>query len=296
MRIISEAKKWGDFVKISHTIFALPFALSAMILASKETNGWPGWKLFVLIILSMFFARTSAMAFNRIIDRKFDADNPRTANRHLPQGQISLVSAWTLCTLSGLAFIGTTFFINTTCFYLSPVALITVYFYSLTKRFTNYTHIFLGLALALAPIGAWLAVKGSFSSNPADASIWIPVLMGIGVTLWLIGFDIIYATQDYDFDKQSGLKSLVVKFGIPTALKIAWTSHFIMWMVFVALGILAGMGWFYFSGLCLILIGLNYEHIVAQKKKLDWVNIAFFRLNALISVVYLISILLEVWI
>lgn len=296
MRILSEAKKWGDFVKISHTIFALPFALSAMVLASKETNGWPGWKLFLLIIFCMFFARTSAMAFNRIVDRKFDAKNPRTADRHLPKGKISLASAWTLCAASGIAFIATTFFISFTCFYLSPVALLTVYFYSLTKRFTNFTHIFLGLALSLAPVGAWLAVKGNFSVDPVESGIWIPILMGLGVTLWLIGFDIIYATQDYDFDKESGLKSVVVKFGIPTSLKIAWTSHFMMWLAFLALGIMANMGWFYFSGLFLIFVGLNYEHIVARQRKLDWVNIAFFRLNALVSLIYLISILLEVWI
>lgn len=296
MRLFGEVKKWGEFVKISHTVFALPFALSAMVLASRDNHGWPGWLLFGQIILCMFLARTSAMAFNRIVDRKFDARNPRTANRHLPSGDISLTSALTLCASSAAGFIITTYFINQLCFFLSPVALITIYFYSLTKRFTHYTHLFLGVALSLAPVGAWLAVTGSFATQPMESGILVPILMGLGVTLWLFGFDIIYATQDYEFDKASGLRSAVVKFGVPGALRLAWISHWLMWIVFLALGIIAELGPIYFGGLVLIFIGFNFEHIVARKRELDWINLAFFRLNALISMVYLLSILLEVWI
>jgi 4-hydroxybenzoate polyprenyltransferase len=294
MRVITEISKWGEFVKISHTVFALPFALASMILASRANNGWPGWQLFVLILICMVTARTSAMAFNRIVDRDFDAANPRTRNRHLPAGQISLRSATLLCSLSAAAFITATWFINSLCFALSPIALATVYFYSLTKRFTSYTHLFLGIALALAPLGAWLAVKGNWGFQPLSSGILIPLLMGLGVTLWLVGFDIIYATQDYDFDRETGLRSMVVRFGIPTALNIAWISHCIMWLCFLVLGLIAEMGFIYFSGMAIILVCMNYEHIVARNRNLDWVNLAFFKLNALISIVYLASILLEI--
>src|SRR6478609_5461627 len=153
-------QKWGSFVRFSHTIFALPFALAAMAVAARENRGWPGWRVFAFILAAMVCARTCAMAFNRIVDRKFDALNPRTANRHLPAGQISLASAIALCVLAGAGLMAASYFLNRLCFYLSPVALVTICFYSLTKRFTDYTHVFLGIALALAPIGAWLAVKG----------------------------------------------------------------------------------------------------------------------------------------
>src|SRR5215813_976141 len=152
--------KWASFVKFSHTVFALPFALAAMVVAARENHGWPGWRTFGLILAAMVCARTCAMAFNRIVDRKFDALNPRTTARHLPSGQISLAQAISLCAISALGFVAATFFINPLCFYLSPVALGVICFYSLTKRFTDYTHVFLGLALALAPLGAWLAVRG----------------------------------------------------------------------------------------------------------------------------------------
>src|SRR5882672_11347530 len=154
--------KWASFVKFSHTVFALPFALAAMVVAARDNRGWPGWNTFLLILAAMVCARTCAMAFNRIVDRKFDALNPRTANRHLPSGQISLASAIALCVLSATGLIAASYFLNQLCFYLSPVALVMVCFYSLTKRFTDYTHVFLGIALALAPVGAWLAVKGQF--------------------------------------------------------------------------------------------------------------------------------------
>src|SRR5581483_8805094 len=158
-------KKWGSFVRFSHTVFALPFALAAMMVAAHDHHGWPGLKTFTLILAAMVSACTCAMAFNRIVDRKFDALNPRTANRHLPAGQISLANAATLCALAAAGLIVASFLLNPLCFYLSPVALVVICFYSLTKRFTDYTHVFLGLALALAPIGAWLAVKGTAVST-----------------------------------------------------------------------------------------------------------------------------------
>ena len=179
--MISEAVKWGEFVKLSHTVFALPFALASMALAAKATRGWPGWRLFLLIIGAVATARTCAMAFNRIVDRKFDAENPRTATRHLPTGQISLASAWALCLLSAAGFLVISWFINFSCFVLAPVALIVVCFYSLTKRFTDFTHVYLGIALALAPIGAWLAVRGEIHLAP--------IVLALAVVCWLVGFD-----------------------------------------------------------------------------------------------------------
>src|ERR1043165_4819487 len=159
--MFSAIRKWAEFVRFSHTIFALPFALAAMAVAARETHGWPGWRTFGLILAAMVCARTCAMAFNRIVDRKFDALNPRTASRHLPAGRISLAGAWGLWMLSAAGLLAASYGLNLFCFVLSPVALGVICFYSLTKRFTDYTHVFLGLALALAPVGAWLAVKGS---------------------------------------------------------------------------------------------------------------------------------------
>ena len=163
---LSALRKWGSFVRFSHTIFALPFALAAMVVAARDNRGWPGWRTFGLILAAMVCARTCAMAFNRIADRKFDALNPRTASRHLPTGQVSLASAVLLCLLSAAGLVAVSYLLNPLCFYLSPVALAVICFYSLTKRFTDYTHVFLGLALALAPVGAWLAVKGP------DVTLW----------------------------------------------------------------------------------------------------------------------------
>src|SRR5438445_665109 len=177
-------RKWSGFIRFSHTLFALPFALAAMAVAARENRGWPGWRVFGLILAAIVCARTCAMSFNRIVDRKIDALNPRTAGRHLPTGQISLAGAVTLCVASAIGLVVGSFFLNRLCFYLSPVALAVVCFYSLTKRFTDYTHVFLGVALALAPIGAWLAVKGEFGfastaglfSSPESLKAWISSL------------------------------------------------------------------------------------------------------------------------
>lgn len=293
--MLTELKKWADFVKISHTVFALPFALAAMVVAARENRGWPGFKTFALILVAMVCARTCAMAFNRIVDRKFDAMNPRTADRHLPAGRIRLASAITLCVLSGAAFVGAAWLLNPVCFYLSPVALFFACFYSLTKRFTDYTHVYLGVALALAPMGAWLAVEGQFNFMPLRDSFLLPVVLAIAVVFWLVGFDIIYALQDYEFDRSHGLRSLVVAWGPKNALKAAFLSHLVMWAVLTSFGILARFrGVAFFIGMLVILICLLMEHFLARRRSLDWVNNSFFRLNAIISVVFLIVTLVEV--
>ncbi len=289
--MMSVLQKWGSFVRFSHTVFALPFALAAMLVAARDHRGWPGWPTFGLILAAMVCARTCAMAFNRIVDRKFDALNPRTQNRHLPAGQISLASATTLCVLSGAGLIAASYGLNSLCFYLSPVALVLVCFYSLTKRFTDYTHVFLGVALALAPKGAWHAVKGP------GVSVWGVMQMFLlagAVVLWLVGFDIIYALQDYEFDKSHGLRSLVVAWGPKNALGAAFLAHMIMCGLLVAFGLLCGFRIAYFIGWIIILGCLVLEHWIARRRSLNWINLAFFRLNALVGAVFLAVVAAEV--
>ena len=285
-RIIREIIKWGEFVKFSHTVFALPFALASMLVAAKDNRGWPGWRTFLLILAAMVCARTCAMTFNRIVDRKFDKLNPRTASRHLATGAISLWSAQALLLLSGGGFLLAAYFINTVCFVLSPVALFVVCFYSLTKRFTDYTHVYLGVALGLAPIGAWLAVRESLGLSP--------VLLSISVVFWLIGFDIIYAMQDHEFDRQHGLHSVVVAWGVKNALQAAFLSHMIMWGLLAIFGFIERFKLVYLVGMCLIFVALILEHWLARKRSLKWINYSFFRLNALISLVFLVVTAVEI--
>jgi 4-hydroxybenzoate polyprenyltransferase len=262
-----------------------------MAVAARDQRGWPGWRTFGLILAAMVCARTCAMSFNRIVDREFDAANPRTALRHLPAGQISLASAWALCGLSAAGLVGVSYFLNPLCFYLSPAALVVICFYSLTKRFTNYTHVFLGLALALAPVGGWLAVRGSAMTLVEVASV---IVLAAAVMFWLIGFDIIYALQDYEFDRQRGLRSLVVAWGPKNALDAAFISHMIMWGLLFGFGLLCRFRLAYLVGLLIILVNLLLEHWLARRRSLRWINVAFFRLNALISVVFLAVTLAEV--
>ncbi len=289
--MLSFIQKWAGFVRFSHTLFALPFALAAMAVAARENRGWPGGRTFVLILAAMVCARTCAMAFNRIVDRRFDALNPRTANRHLPAGQISLVGASVLCALAGAGLIGASWLLNPLCFYLSPVALVVICFYSLTKRFTDYTHVFLGIALALAPVGAWLAVKGS-AVSPLE---WVQMLVLSGaVILWLVGFDIIYALQDYEFDRRQGLRSLVVAWGPQNALAAAFLAHFTMCGLLLAFGLLCRFRIAYLVGWAVIAACLVLEHWIARRRSLNWINVAFFRLNAVVSAVFFVVVAAEV--
>lgn len=287
-------RKWAEFVKFSHTVFALPFAIASMALAARDHSGWPGWPTFGLILMAMVGARTCAMAFNRIADRKFDGENPRTADRHLPAGKISLVSAWTLCILSALVLVWAAHMLNPLCFYLSPVALFFVCFYSLTKRFTDFTHVWLGLALALAPIGAWIAVRGNVDFMPIRDGFALPVMLAIIVLFWLIGFDIIYAIQDYEFDRKRGLHSLVVRWGPQNALRAATLAHVIMMLLLAGFGLLADFRIAYFIGFLLIIVSITFEHWLARRRSLNWVNNAFFRLNAVVSLVFMTCTVAEV--
>jgi 4-hydroxybenzoate polyprenyltransferase len=284
-------RKWAGFVKLSHTLFALPFALAAMAVAARDNRGWPGWRKFGLILAAMVCARSCAMSFNRIVDRKFDALNPRTAQRHLPTGQISVGGAVALCFLSGSGLVVASWFLNPLCFYLSPLALVVICFYSLTKRFTDYTHMFLGLALALAPVGAWLAVKGTDISGPEILQL---LLLAAAVVLWLVGFDIIYALQDYEFDRAHGLRSLVVAWGPKNALQAAFLAHMLMCGLLFAFGLLCRFRFAYLIGWLIIVGCLALEHWIARRRSLDWINLAFFRLNTLVSAVFLAVTVAEV--
>jgi 4-hydroxybenzoate polyprenyltransferase len=282
--MIATFRKWGEFVKFSHTIFALPFALAAMLVAARADRGWPGWRVFLLILAAMVCARTCAMSFNRLVDRKFDALNPRTATRHLPAGKITMGSAVTLCSLSAAGLVVAAYFLNPLCFYLSPVALVAICFYSLTKRFTDYTHVFLGVALALAPVGAWLAVKG------ADVSVMEIIQMtvlALAVVLWLVGFDIIYALQDFEFDRAHKLRSLVVAWGPQNALTGAFLAHMLMCGLLLVFGLFCRFRFAFLIGWLIILGCLVLEHWIARRRSLDWINVAFFRLNAVVSMVFL---------
>ena len=292
--MFSVIRKWGEFVKFSHSVFALPFALASMVVAARDQRGWPGWRTFTLIVVATICARTCAMSFNRIVDRDFDKENPRTADRHLPAGRLSLASAWSLCGLSGFGLVVTGYHLNPVCFYLSPVALFLVCFYSLTKRFTDFTHVFLGLALALAPIGGWLAVQGGLDFFPTEngrlalqKSGFLALILAAAVVFWLIGFDIIYALQDHEFDRARGLHSLVVRWGPENALSAAFLSHMTMWGLLAVFGLLSNFRVAYLAGLIIILISLLLEHWLARRRDSRWINAAFFRLNALISMVFL---------
>ncbi len=267
------------FIRFSHTVFALPFALGSMLVAA---GGLPGWRLFGLILLAMVFARTAAMVFNRVADWEIDKLNPRTASRHLLMSRSAAIA---LLVVSAAGFIAVTWFINPLCFLLSPVALAIVFFYSLTKRFTDFTQFFLGLALAVSPVGAWLAVTGRFA--------WPPLILAAGVLCWVAGFDLIYATMDHDFDRRAGLHSMVVRLGIPRSLRLATWLHAAMFLLLIAFGVTAKLGAIYFGSLALVLAALVYEHRSAARLDLGAINEAFFKSNALVGLVFVAAILID---
>jgi 4-hydroxybenzoate polyprenyltransferase len=266
-------------IRFSHTVFALPFALGALLVAA---NGRPSLRTLLLVLGCMISARTAAMLFNRLVDWSLDQKNPRTASRHL------LIRKATLLVWLGLAagaFVALASCINRLTFVLSPVALGVIFFYSLTKRFTSSTHFFLGLALGVAPIGAWIAQTGSLD--------FPPLVLASAVVCWVAGFDLIYATQDHDFDQREGLKSLVVKLGISRSLKLAQLLHLFTLIGLIAFGATAKLGVCYFGAMPLIGATLVYEHRSARRLDLAGVNRAFFQSNAFVSAVFLIAIWID---
>jgi 4-hydroxybenzoate polyprenyltransferase len=262
-------------IRFSHTIFALPFALGALVVAA---NGWPSVRTLLLVVLCMVFARTAAMLFNRLVDWSLDQRNPRTAARHL---LVSKPVAVILLVASSTGFIAAAAAINRLTFLLAPVALFVIFFYSVTKRFTSATHFFLGLALAVAPIGAWIAQTGRIDLAP--------IVLAAGVLCWVSGFDLIYATQDYDFDRREGIRSLVVKLGIARSLRLAQLLHVLTFGALIGFGLLAKLGPFYYWSMPLVAAALFYEHST-EKRDLAGINRAFFQSNAFVSAVFLIAV------
>jgi 4-hydroxybenzoate polyprenyltransferase len=267
------------FIRFSHTIFALPFALGSMLVAAR---GLPPSRVIVLIVLCVVFARTAAMVFNRLADWRIDQRNPRTADRHR---LISRGAAACLLLASSAAFVAMTWWINAVCFFLSPVALAIVFFYSLTKRFTAGSHLFLGLALAVSPVGAWLAVTGHFA--PA------PLVLGLAVLFWVAGFDLIYATQDYEFDRREGLRSMVVALGIERSLQWAQRLHWTMFAVLAVFGWIAKLGPGFVASLLLIAGALIYEHRSAATREIAAINRAFFSSNAFVGLAFLAGVFVD---
>ena len=293
-----------SLVKFSHTIFALPFALTGFFLGVREISdiqggdslGWSltgnyfsnNYDLFFYVLLCMVFARSSAMAFNRYLDRNFDAKNPRTAVREIPRGVISPAAALRFTILNSVLFIVAAGLINTTCLYLSPVALLVILGYSYTKRFTPLCHLVLGVGLALAPVGAFIAV-----TEHANAGI---ILLSLAVACWVSGFDIIYALQDEQFDKSQGLKSIPTLLGPVRSLLVSKILHIITTVCIIASGILFNMNWLYFTGAALFSLMLIWQHKLVKPHDLSKVNIAFMTTNGLASIFFSIAALLDLFI
>ncbi len=276
-------KSYFSLVKFSHTIFAMPFAMTSFFIAVSRQGEGIRWLTLLLVVLCMVFARSAAMAFNRYLDRDIDAVNPRTKVREIPAGVISPGAALVFVIANCLLFIAVTWNINRLCFFLSPVALAVVLGYSYTKRFTWLCHLVLGLGLSLAPVGAWLAVTGRFD--------WIPVLYGLAVLLWVAGFDVIYALQDEEFDKSQQLYSMPSFFGKKRALRISeWmhlgTAALMVYAARLVLSTVTQSGWLLWIGTAVFLGLLIYQHLIVKPNDLSRVNMAFFTTNGIASLLF----------
>lgn len=282
---LNKIKTYGELVMFSHTLFSLPFALIAMFLAA---DGLPDTRTLFWILLALFAGRNGANALNRYVDAQYDALNPRTATRHIPRGAVKKSEALMLTGIAYLFFVIAAYQINSICFYLSPLALILFTLYSYTKRFTWLCHVILGITCAGAPVGAWLAVTGSFAVTP--------LVIGLIVTLWISGFDIIYGTQDIDFDRQVGLFSIPSRFGLKGALYISRIGHFMMWSLLVVLVLMeSALSWMTLTGVTLSGLLLIYEHLSVDPSHREKMNLASYHLNQVISIVLLCSVSLDVF-
>lgn len=277
-KISAKITNYLSLVKFAHTIFALPFALLGFSLATIHHSGSLSWKLLALVLLCMLFARNAAMSFNRWADRDIDEVNPRTAQREIPARKIGQRSALVFSISNAVLFIIATWFINPLCFWLSPIALMVILGYSLTKRFTALSHFVLGMGLALAPTGAYLAVTGTFD--------WIPVIISLSVLCWVSGFDIIYALQDDDFDRENHLRSIPVMLGRKKALNLSLVLHIITAILLSFAGWVGDFKTIYWIGLVIFSILLFYQHTIVKYNDLRRVNVAFFTLNGIASIVF----------
>ena len=273
-----QVTNYFSFVKISHTIFSLPFALIGFSLAVKNEGEEINLRLLLLVVLSVLFARNAAMGFNRYADREFDRKNPRTALREIPSNVIKPRSALLFVIFNAVFFMTTAYFLNFLCFILSPLALFVVLGYSLTKRFTHFSHLFLGLGLALAPIGAYLAVAARFDI--------LPLIYSFIVIFWVAGFDILYALQDIDFDKSENLHSLPVVLGKRNALILSAFFHLIAISLVFFAGIFGEFHFLYWIGATLFSLLLIYEHLIVKPGYFSRINLAFATMNGMASVIY----------
>jgi 4-hydroxybenzoate polyprenyltransferase len=269
---------FGRMIRFSHTVFALPFALTSAALAVAATAGPPRWSVLGWILLAMVGARSAAMGFNRLADQEIDRRNPRTAGRELPRGVLSRAEVWAFVLASAALLVGAAAMLNPLCLALSPVALLVVFGYSYTKRFTALSHLVLGLALAIAPVGAWLAVQGRFSA--------VPVVLGLAVLLWVAGFDIIYACQDEAFDRAEGLHSLPARLGVRRALQVARAFHVAVVGLLALVYGLTPLHPLYLLGVAAVAALLGYEHSLVRHDDLSKVDAAFFTVNGWISLGY----------
>ena len=278
-------KTYLSFVRFSHSVFALPFALAGALLAARTVA--ISWVTLAWILVAMVAARSAAMGFNRLVDARFDALNPRTANREIPRGMMTRREAIAFVAVSSAVFVFAASQLNTICFILSPVALAIVFWYSLAKRFTTWTQLFLGLAMAIAPVGGWLAVGGGAG--------WEPWLLGLSIGAWVGGFDVLYACQDVDFDRAQGLRSIPVRFGVPASLAISRVMHVI------AIAGLLGLAWvtplpgIYYAGVGLVALLLVYEQSLVHADDLSQVKRAF-DLNGYVGILYLLVLIVSIYV
>lgn len=287
--MLQRFRHYLSLIKFSHTIFALPFALIGFTLGVNHAPKTPATNfalLFVEVLMCMVFARSAAMSFNRWLDRHFDALNPRTAQREIPAGVIKASNALTFTVINSALFIATTWFINPLCFYLSFVALFVILFYSYTKRFTALCHLVLGAGLALAPIGAYIAVTGVFHL--------VPVLFGFSVFTWVAGFDIIYALQDEEFDRSQQLHSIPAALGKKNALLVSTFLHIVSACFIIAAGAIGDLGWLYWLGAAFYCSMLIYQHLLVKPHDLSKVNMAFANTNGLASVIFAVFTILSI--
>ncbi len=277
--MIARLRTYLSFVRFSHSVFALPFALTGALLAAREQP--MTWTRVAWIVAAMVTARSAAMGFNRLVDARFDAKNPRTSMREIPRGAMSVTEATLFVMVSSVAFVFSAWMINSLCGMLSPVALAIVFWYSLAKRYTTYTQAFLGLAMAVAPVGGWLAAGGS-------PWRWEPWLLGAAIGLWVGGFDVLYACQDYAFDREHGLRSIPVRFGIERSLTISRAMHVATVACMALLAFLIPLGPIYLAGVALVAALLTYEQSLVSSTDLSQVKRAF-DMNGYVGILYFVT-------
>ena len=283
--MIARLRTYASFVRFSHSVFALPFALAGALLASRQVP--LTWTVVAWILVAMVAARSAAMGFNRLVDARMDALNPRTANRELPRGTMSWREAIAFVLVASAVFVFAAAQLNPICFALSPVALAIVFWYSLAKRYTTWTQLFLGLAMAVAPVGGWLAVGGRGG--------WEPWLLAAAIGTWVGGFDVLYACQDLDFDRAHGLRSIPVRFGVAGSLAISRAMHVVAVVCLAALGFVAPLGAVYFVGVTAVAVMLAYEQSLVRADDLSQVKRAF-DLNGYVGVLYFVVTAIAVYV